>query len=237
MCSSWRCSAGRCCSGWSSRWSCSRTPGIARTSRSSPSGRTSSRTTGRAPSTVRIPATSPTTRPSTSTCCGPSASPGSWLERRGGARATRPSCSSCRTSWPTSQPPGSSCSSSAGRWGRGRAPWAAALFLFNPAIVLISTIWGQNDPVATAAVLATAWLLATDRLEWAAAAACVAMLSSSSTGSWCRSWASCSSGASSWARPIEPAGWWRVAPRRGSPGCVTTVLICLPFGPAADRPG
>ena len=53
---------------------------------------------------------------------------------------------------------------------------AAALFLFNPAIVLISTIWGQNDPVATAAVLATAWLLATDRLEWAAAAAVVATL-------------------------------------------------------------
>ena len=60
--------------------------------------------------------------------------------------------------------------------GRRAGTWAAALFLFNPAVILVSTVWGQNDPVATAAVLAAAWLLATDRLEWATVAACVAML-------------------------------------------------------------
>ncbi|MEI7744393.1 MAG: hypothetical protein WCK58_11695, partial [Chloroflexota bacterium] len=60
--------------------------------------------------------------------------------------------------------------------GPGAGVRAAALFLLNPAVILISTVRGQNDPVATAAVLAAAWLLATDRLEWAAVAAGTALL-------------------------------------------------------------
>ena len=52
----------------------------------------------------------------------------------------------------------------------------AAVFLFNPAVILVSTIWGQNDSIATMVALAAAWLLVSGRTEWAAAAAVVAML-------------------------------------------------------------
>ena len=112
-------------------------------------------------------------------------------------------------------------------WSAGLV--AAALFLFNPAVVLISTVWGQNDPVATAAVLATLWLLATDRLEWAAAAACAAMLVKFQYG---------------FMVPlvgivlirralVGPAGrtaGWRRAARAAAAGLATTILLCLPFG-------
>ena len=52
----------------------------------------------------------------------------------------------------------------------------AVAFLFNPAVILVSTIWAQNDSIATMAVVAAAWLLVTGRTEGAAAVAVVAML-------------------------------------------------------------
>lgn len=53
---------------------------------------------------------------------------------------------------------------------------AAAIFVFNPAVILVSTVWGQNDPIGTVAVVSAIYLLVIGRLELAAAMAVVAML-------------------------------------------------------------
>jgi hypothetical protein len=53
---------------------------------------------------------------------------------------------------------------------------ALAAFLFNPAVILVSTIWAQNDAIATLAVLVALYLLVTGRTELASAAAVVALL-------------------------------------------------------------
>ena len=106
---------------------------------------------------------------------------------------------------------------------------AAALFLFNPAVVLISTVWGQNDPVATAAVLATLWLLATDRLEWAAVAACTAALVKFQYG-FMVPLVGIVLIRRALVGPAGPAVGWRRAGRAAAAGLATTVLLCLPFG-------
>ena len=113
---------------------------------------------------------------------------------------------------------------------------AAALFLFNPAIILISTIWGQNDPVATAAVLATTWLIATDRLAWAASAACVAMLVKFQYGFMVPIVGIVLIRRELLGAADRTAGWRRVA-RVGAAALVTTVVICLPFGLLPIAPG
>jgi len=53
---------------------------------------------------------------------------------------------------------------------------ALAVFLFNPAVILVSTVWAQNDAIATLAVLVALYLLVTGRTELASAAAVVALL-------------------------------------------------------------
>ena len=53
---------------------------------------------------------------------------------------------------------------------------AAAVFLFNPAVILVSTVWGQNDSIATLAVVGAIYLLVTGRTEAAAAVGVIAML-------------------------------------------------------------
>ncbi len=53
---------------------------------------------------------------------------------------------------------------------------AAAVFLFNPAVILVSSVWGQNDSIATLAVVGAIYLLVTGRTEAAAAVGVIAML-------------------------------------------------------------
>lgn len=60
--------------------------------------------------------------------------------------------------------------------GRRAGLIAMAIFLFNPGVILVSTIWAQNDSIATLVVLAALHLLVTGRTELAAAAAVVALL-------------------------------------------------------------
>ncbi|HEU0237582.1 MAG TPA: hypothetical protein VFR14_14180 [Candidatus Limnocylindrales bacterium] len=60
--------------------------------------------------------------------------------------------------------------------GRRAGFIATAIFLFNPGVILVSTIWAQNDSIATLVVLAALYLLVTGRTELAAAAAVVALL-------------------------------------------------------------
>ena len=61
-------------------------------------------------------------------------------------------------------------------FGRRAGVAAAAIYLFNPAVILISTVWAQNDPIATLAVLVAIHLLVTGRTVAAAAVAVLAML-------------------------------------------------------------
>jgi hypothetical protein len=53
---------------------------------------------------------------------------------------------------------------------------AAALFLFNPAVIFDSTIWGQNDSVGLMFVILSVYMLLRGRTEWASALAVVAAL-------------------------------------------------------------
>ena len=53
---------------------------------------------------------------------------------------------------------------------------AAALFLFNPAVIFDSTIWGQNDSVGLMFVMLSVYMLLRGRTEWASALAVVAAL-------------------------------------------------------------
>ncbi|MCJ7710670.1 MAG: hypothetical protein MUQ32_07530, partial [Chloroflexi bacterium] len=120
--------------------------------------------------------------------------------------------------------------------GRPAGAVAAALVLFNPATVLISTVWGQNDPVATAAVLATLWLLATDRLEWAASAACVAMLIKFQYGFMVPIVGIVLIRRDLLGSPDRASGLRRVV-RAAAAGLITIILICLPFGLLPIAPG
>jgi len=61
-------------------------------------------------------------------------------------------------------------------FGRRAGLAAMAIFLFNPTVILVSTIWAQNDSIATLVVLAALYLLVTGRTELAAAVAVVALL-------------------------------------------------------------
>ena len=126
----------------------------------------------------------------------------------------------------------SSCSSTGRGVASGRC--GSCTVPVQSAIVLISTIWGQNDPVATAAVWppSGSWPLAASsgplpRPAWPRS-------SSSSTGSWSPIVASCSFGARF---RFDRAHRGLVeGPRAGSPGC-RDVLICLPFGLLPIAPG
>ena len=61
--------------------------------------------------------------------------------------------------------------------GRPRAGLvAAAFFLFNPAALFDSTIWGQNDSVGTLVVVSSIYMLLRGRTEWASALAVLAAL-------------------------------------------------------------
>jgi len=53
---------------------------------------------------------------------------------------------------------------------------AAAVFLFNPAVIFDSTIWGQNDAVGTLFVVLSLYMLLRGRTEWSSALAVVAAL-------------------------------------------------------------
>lgn len=61
-------------------------------------------------------------------------------------------------------------------YGRRAGIAAAAVFLLNPAVILVSTVWAQNDSIATLAVVSAVYLLVVGRTEAAAVAAVLAML-------------------------------------------------------------
>ncbi len=61
-------------------------------------------------------------------------------------------------------------------FGRRAGVAAAAIFLFNPAVILLSTVWAQNDSIATLAVVSSLYFLVTGRTAAAAALAVLAML-------------------------------------------------------------
>ena len=54
--------------------------------------------------------------------------------------------------------------------------FAAALFVFNPAVIFDSTIWGQNDSAGALFVVLSLYMLLRGRTEWASALAVVAAL-------------------------------------------------------------
>jgi len=87
--------------------------------------------------------------------------------------------------------------------GRPRAGLvAAAFFLFNPAALFDSTIWGQNDSVGTLVVVSSIYMLLRGRTEWASALAVLAALVKFQFAFVSRSWPlSRSGGTSSDARP------------------------------------
>ena len=61
-------------------------------------------------------------------------------------------------------------------FGTRAAVIGTALFLFNPGVIFLSTVWGYNDAIPTMMVVACVWLLVTGRIEWAAVAAVLAFL-------------------------------------------------------------
>ena len=61
-------------------------------------------------------------------------------------------------------------------WGDRAARIAAAVCLFNPALIFLSAVWAQNDSIATLILLSSIGLLIAGRTEWATVAAVLAML-------------------------------------------------------------
>jgi Gpi18-like mannosyltransferase len=60
--------------------------------------------------------------------------------------------------------------------GHRAGMFAAALFLFNPAVIFDSTIWGQNDSAGALFVVLSLYMLLRGRTEWASVLAVVAAL-------------------------------------------------------------
>lgn len=110
----------------------------------------------------------------------------------------------------------------------------AAAFLFNPAVILVSTIWAQNDSIATLFVVAAAWLLASGRTEGAAAVSVIAMLVKFQYGFMIPvvalvGWKRHVLGRSSDAAFDGRREWRRVAMSLAA-GTIALLVICLPFG-------
>jgi hypothetical protein len=61
-------------------------------------------------------------------------------------------------------------------WGDRAGVSAAAVCLFNPALIFLSAVWAQNDSLATLILLSAIGLLIAGRTEWATVAAVLAML-------------------------------------------------------------
>ena len=111
---------------------------------------------------------------------------------------------------------------------------AAAVFLFNPAVILVSTVWGQNDSIATLAVVGAIYLLVTGRTEAAAAVGVVAMLIKFQYGFVIPIIAIVGLRRHLLGLPDGDGTTWPRDPRRIGlallASAATLIVICLPFG-------
>ena len=111
---------------------------------------------------------------------------------------------------------------------------AAAVFLFNPAVILVSTVWGQNDSIATLAVVGAIYLLVTGRTEAAAAVGVIAMLIKFQYGFVIPIIAIVGLRRHLLGLPDGDGATWPRDPRRIGlallASAATLILICLPFG-------
>jgi hypothetical protein len=117
---------------------------------------------------------------------------------------------------------------------------AAIAFLFNPAVILVSSIWGQNDSVAALALVAAVYCLVTTRTEAGMVAAVLAMPVKFQYGfavpivlivGLRRNVARRSEGRD----PNSGIDWGPVA-RSIVAGVATAVIVCWPFGLALFDP-
>ncbi len=119
-------------------------------------------------------------------------------------------------------------------FGRRAGLAAAGVFLFNPAVILLSTVWAQNDSIATLAVLAAIYLLVTGRTELAAVAAVVAMLVKFQYGFAIPIVAVVGLRRHVLGRADGDGTTWPRDPRRAGlailAGFATLVVTCVPFG-------
>ena len=111
---------------------------------------------------------------------------------------------------------------------------AAAVFLFNPAVILVSTVWGQNDSIATFAAVGAIYLLVTGRTEAAAAVGVVAMLFKFQYGFVIPIIAIVGLRRHLLGLPDGNGAAWPREPRRIGlvllTSAATLILVCLPFG-------
>ncbi len=111
---------------------------------------------------------------------------------------------------------------------------AAAVFLFNPAVILVSTVWGQNDSIATLAVVIAIYLLVTGRTEAAAAVGVLAMLIKFQYGFVIPIVAIVGLRRHLLGLPDGDGATWPRDPRRIGlallAGASTLILVCVPFG-------
>ena len=111
---------------------------------------------------------------------------------------------------------------------------AAAVFLFNPAAILVSTVWGQNDSIATLAVVGAIYLLVTGRTEAAAAVGVIAMLIKFQYGFVIPIIAIVGLRRHLLGLPDGDGTTWPRDPRRIGlallASAATLILLCLPFG-------